>query len=468
LLTYSFGAGTGWTNVGATYASLRPTVSAVKYDAGSFSYFGTASYEYDEKFAIDAIVRRDASYRFVQDYKWGTFWSVGGRWNIDKESFMNNSVINKLKLRVSYGTQGNQNLVAVAAGVNPIYFGNNYVRDLVSTGTGYGNTGSYFPSQIANTSLRWEKQTMTNIGLDFEVWKSRLSGNVDVYNRQTTDLFNTINTSATVGLHNINGNSGGINNKGIEVSLRYKIIKDSKDFKLSVFANGSYNKNKMTDIERTVDGDRILENGSLVYEFYTVPYLGVNPADGNLLFMDINGNPTENPSDSDRRRTGKSDTPVYQGGFGFNADYKGFFLDSQFSFAKEVWRYDYGLLWLNTPSYVGDNNVSADLLNAWTPTNTSTNIPSLTASNFTSGGDYSDMWLKDASYLRLKNISIGYNFSAKTLKGTFITGLKVYAQGENLYTWTKWRGFDPESTDDTNLGKFPSPKTISFGLNVQF
>lgn len=469
LKTYAFGAGTGWTNVGATYPALRPTVSALKQQAGIFSYFGTLGYEYDGKYGLDAIVRRDASYRFVADYKWGTFWSVGARWNVDKEGFMNGSAFRMLKLRGSYGTQGNQNLLLPAAGGNPIYLGNNLVRDLVGTGTGYGNTGSYVLSQLANPLLHWEKQTMANIGVDFDVWNSRLTGSVDIYSKKTSDLFNDINISAIVGYGStIKGNQGGISNKGIEAALRYKVL-NRENFKLSVYANGSYNKNEITDIERTIAGDRIYENGSLVNEFYVVPYVGVNPETGNLLFLDINNNVTENVGDADRRATGKTDSaPKYQGAFGLSADYKGFYLDAQVTFVKDIWRYDYAMSWLLNPGYVGDNNVSADLLNAWTPTNTNTDVPSLFASNVQMGTDYSDRWLKDASYMRLKNVQLGYNVSRDLLRGTFIRSLKLYVQGENLHTWTKWKGFDPESTDASNLGKFPSPKTYSVGVNVEF
>lgn len=469
LKTYAFGAGTGWTNVGANFPNLRPTVSGFKADGGSFSYFGTAGYEYEDKYGVDFIVRRDASYRFVDDYTWGTFWSVGGRWNLDRENFMKNSKFNLLKLRASYGTQGNQNILSPAFGANPLYLGNNLVRDLVASGTGYGNNGSYDLSQLANTELHWEKQTMTNFGVDFELWDNRFGGNIDVYRKRTTDLFNDINLSAVVGWGtSISGNQGGIDNEGIEVALRYKLIKDWKGFNFSIFANGSYNKNEITDLEKTIAGDYILEEGRKVYEYYYVPYLGVNPANGNLLFLDKDGNETETPDDTDRRATGKSVTPDYVGSFGFNSEYKGFFLDAQFNFVANVWRNDTALFWLYNPSYVGDMNVSADLLNAWTPTNTDTTVPSLTATNFSSVLDYSDQYLKDASYIRLKNVSFGYTFSKEMLKKSFMSSLKVYVQGENLYTWTRWKGFDPESSESSNLGRFPSPRVITFGLNVEF
>jgi len=158
LLNYAFGAGTGWTNVGANFAPLRPTTSAAKNMAGMFSYFANATYDYADKFGVDAVIRRDASYRFIDDNRWGTFWSLGGRWNINKEKFMDNSVFSMLKLRASIGVQGNQNVLAAAYGGNPLYTASNLVRDLAATTTGYGNTAGYGLSQFGNNKLQWEEQ----------------------------------------------------------------------------------------------------------------------------------------------------------------------------------------------------------------------------------------------------------------------------------------------------------------------
>ena len=470
LLTYAFGAGTGWTNVGANFPALRPTTSAAKNVGGIFSNFISATYDYDGKYGLDVTARRDASYRFVDDNRWGTFWSVGGRWNIDKESFMKNSIFNMLKLRASYGIQGNQNLGVPAFGGNPLYPNANLVRDLIATGVGYGNSGSYGLSQFGNNTLQWEEQTMTDIGIDFGILKDRLSGSVDFYDRITDKLFTSINLSAAAGAGTgLSGNNGKLENKGIEVSLRYKVVRNN-NFNLEVFANGSFNENKYKDIVRTPDaGNNVIEeNGGQVNEYWVVPYAGVNPANGELLFVAADGSLTESPDDVDRRRSGKSNIPVYQGGFGFNMDYKGFFVDSQFSFSYDQWRFDYAQLWLNSPSFAADNNMSTDILNAWTPTNTNTNVPSFNASNFDLGTDFSDKWLKDASYVRLKNVSFGYNFSKKMLEKSFLTSLKLFVQAENLYTWTKWRGFDPDFGTTANVGSFPTPRTVSFGVNVEF
>jgi TonB-linked SusC/RagA family outer membrane protein len=469
-LTYAFGAGTGWTNLGANNPTLRPTNAAVKNMAGTYSNFASLTYDYADKYGFDATIRRDASYRFIDDNRWGTFWSVGARWNIDKENFMKNSAFNMLKLRASYGIQGNQNIGFLGNGVNPLYSNDNLIRDLIGTGTGYGNTGSYVLTQFGNNTLQWEEQAMTNIGLDFGLWKDRLTGTIDVYEKITNELFTSRPISAAVGAGTgIAGNNGKLSNSGIELALRYKIFR-SNDFNMEVFVNGAYNKNEYKDIETVADAASgiIEEEGGQVNEYWLVPYAGVNPANGNLLFVAADGSLTEDPTDNDRRRTGTSWIPKYQGGFGLNMDYKGFFVDSQFAFAKDQWRFDYAQLWLNSPTFAADNNMSTDILNAWTPTNTNTNIPSLNAGNFQQGTDFSDNWLKDASYLRLKNLSFGYNFSKKMLEKSFMTSLKLFVQAENLYTWTKWRGFDPDFGGISSVGSFPTPRTVSFGLNVEF
>jgi len=186
------------------------------------------------------------------------------------------------------------------------------------------------------------------------------------------------------------------------------------------------------------------------------------------LFIDKDGNLTETPNDDDRIRTGKSNIPIYQGGFGFNMDFSGFFVDTQFAYSLDQWRFDYAQLWLNSPSFAPDNNMSTDILNAWTPTNTNTDVASVNAANFDLATDFSDKWLKDASYVRLKNFSVGYNFSKKMLENSFLSTVKVFMQAENLYTWTKWRGFDPDFGTTANVGSFPTPRTVSFGLNVEF
>jgi hypothetical protein len=188
---------------------------------------------------------------------------------------------------------------------------------------------------------------------------------------------------------------------------------------------------------------------------------------GNLLFLDKNGSLTETPTNADRRSTGKSNVPVYTGGFGFNTSYKGFFLDAQFSYAFDVWRFDGDLDRLSTPlSWVGITPITADHLDAWSPTNVNGSFPSLTATNVAAGTTFSDRFLKDASYIRMKNVSFGYQVPSSNFKNSFISSLRIYSQFENLLTWSKWKGYDPEGY--FTRGAFPTPKIISFGVDVQF
>lgn len=472
--TWSPGAGTGYVPFSTTTPTLyRPTVQALKRDAGLFSYFGTVDYDYDSRFGIAGTIRRDASYKFIDDNKWGTFYSVAGRWNMDKEAFMNNSVFKELKLRASYGTNGNQNVPAPGSGVNPNFLGSNLVRDTNSSQSGYGNAASLGIGVLANPAVKWETTTQLDLGVDFNV-SDRLTGSIDFYNKKTTDLFDDIQISAVTGQYSIDGNNGSIQNRGLEVGLKYDFFKN-KAFKLDVYVNGAYNKaTYLTTLQPNnateYNGNFIRQVDGLIYEYNLVPLVGVNPANGNLLFLDINGNETETVTDADRRATGKSYLPVYQGGFGLNASYNGFFVSSQFSFAAEVYRFDFDLTNLSDPGAIGVFPVTADLLNAWTPTNTNTNVPSLTAdsANLAAGDTFSDRWLQDASYIRLKALTFGYMVPSKFLNKTLFQGVKIYSQMENYITWTKWRGLDPESSGASNQGGYPAPKVISFGLDLQF
>ncbi|MFN3968438.1 SusC/RagA family TonB-linked outer membrane protein [Flavobacterium sp.] len=471
LLTYAPGAGTGYIAFNpATPNSYISTAAASKIDAGTLSYFATLDYDYNDKYGFAAVIRRDATYRFVDDYKWGTFWSVSGRWNVDKEKFMEGSIFSMLKLRASYGTQGNQNIVAPGYGTNPLLLATSIVRDLNATGAGYNNDPGIFVSNIANTDLRWEEISQANIGLDFIMLNNRIEGNVDVYRKQTEKLYSDINRSAATSIYSQSGNNGGLRNTGVELQLKYNVFKN-KALDLQLFANMAYNKNEITSLTPTDQSGSALVNqvGDMAYQWNLIPYVGVNQANGNLLFLDADGNVTENPDlIADRRLTGKSSVPVYQGGFGFNATYKGFFFNTLFSWTKDVWRVDNQLSWAYNVDFIGDDNVSSDMLNAWTAQNP-TNFPALNASNgSTYGSTATDRFLYDSSFLRFKNLTFGYNFPSNFLKGTFIQSLRLYAQAENLYTWTKWRGFDPENTQVLSVTAFPNPKTVSFGASIRF
>ncbi len=465
--TTSPGAGTGYILDNSTNDRFVPTVAAYTFRTGLFSYFATADYDYKSKYGIGATIRRDASSRFASSNKWGTFYSVSGRWNIDKESFMEGSVFSALKLRGSYGTSGNQDIV------NSTFGALNNTRELFTSGTGYNGTQSFILAQLAVPDLRWEKTAQANIGLDFEVFKQRLRGTFDVYQKKTTDLYLPVPLSAINATSTIFANYGALENKGVEATLSYDLLKSENGLNLTLNFNGAYNKNKIIDVAGTTgvidNGNTVVQEGRMIDEYFVTRYQGVNPANGNLLFLKANGTLTEAPDVvTDRVLSGKSKLPMYQGGFGLDASYKGFFVTSNFSYAAKVYRIDFDLQGLQNPSSnVGIFNFSSDMLNAWTPTNRDTNIPSLKAANFSSQNN-SDRYLMDASYVRLRFASVGYNFPKKVIAKTPFKTVKLFLQGENMVTFSKWRGWDAESPRISDQYQYPTPKLVSVGINLEF
>lgn len=459
-------SGAGWIKDNSDDDLYVPSVGMSVANSGLFSYFANASYDYDSRYGIEATIRRDASFRFANSNRWGTFYSVSARWNISNEKFMEDSSFDDLKLRGSYGTAGNQDIIG-----SGLFGGASLFRDLYAVGGGYNNNPSLIISNIANPHLKWETVEQANIGLDFGVWNSRLRGSVDVYQKTTKDLYQSQPISAIYGTSSIFANIGTMRNRGVELILAADVVRND-NFKVTINVNGSYNKNEIVKLP-TADGivwnggGNIMREGDMLGQFYLYEYAGVNPDNGNLWFYDKNGNMTETPTDEDRKFTGKSAYPLYQGGFGFDADYKGFFLSTQFSFVQDMWRVDNDYSDFLSTRDIGIFNKSRELHDSWTPTNRDAKHPSLHNTNEFYQSD-SDRFLRDASYVRLRYITLGYNFPAKNLAPLKLSSLRVYAQAENLLTWTKWKGFDAESNRGSDFAQYPTPKTVSFGLEVQF
>lgn len=463
--------GAGFAADVATNDFYVPQISVGQLRNDLVSYFGSADYDYKKKYGVVATVRRDGSSRFIGDNQWGNFWSVGGRWNIDEEAFMDNvTFVNSLKFRGSYGTVGNQRVVGgtIFAGINPPGFADIYsVSNNAYNGeTGYGINFGY-------PDLSWELTTQYNVGVDFELNDSRLRGSFDYYNRATSEQFLSSPVTSTSGVDAINRNSEAtVTNKGLELQMSYDLIRDTKnEIALTFKANGAFNDNRVSKIESTggriINGNFITENGGNIFEPWVYNYLGVNPLTGNLLFESANGTPTETPVAADRKAQNVNFSPVYVGGFGFDFSYKGFFLSSLFTYAFDVARFDFDLDNLHDINNIGQFVVSPDMLNAWTPTNTNTVIPSLTATNF-GAGDISNRFLRDASFVRVRNIQLGYNVPKKFLRDTYISDMSFTLQGENLYNFTKWEGFDPESDRSSDVYQYPTPRLFTLGLQVKF
>lgn len=466
--TFVPGTGSGYLTDVVAHDEYVANVSASKLKYNLISYFATVDYGYDDRYGIVGSYRYDGSSRFLGDNIWGSFWSVGARWNISNESFLkNNTFIDVLKMRASYGMTGNQRVFAGTeyTGLVPPTNQDTYTiaSNVYNGQNGYTINFGY--------NFKWETTSQMNVGLDFEFMKHRLRGTVDVYNRKTFDLFDFQGQSPVTGTTGFQVNADTeVLNKGFELDLAYDVIR-TPELKFTVRGNWAYNDNSVENVYQGVqeNGNTITYNGGKIYEFYLIPYVGVNQENGNLLFLDINNNVTENPNpETDRRRTGKNDIPVYQGSFGFDFDYKGFYASSTFTYAAKTYRLDFDLDGLYDPGQLGQFVVSSDMLDAWTPDNTNTDVPSLNATNRDIGTNDSDRWLIDASYIRLRNAQVGYRVPKRFLEKTFMTGLSFYMQGENLYTWSKWRGFDAESNRAADQAQYPTPRIISFGVEVKF
>lgn len=439
------------------------TVNAEILNAGLFSFFGAVDYDYDQRFGFGATVRRDASYRFAASNKWGTFWSVSGRWNISNEEFMEGSVINNLKLRGSYGTAGNQDIVS-----GGLFGGPDLTEDFFTTTAGYGNANSIALAQLGNRSLKWETIESWNVGLDFGVWQNRLRGAFDVYKRTTTDLFQSTPLSATTGVTSQNANTGSLTNTGFDFQVNYGVIQNIDGFNLNVALVGNYNKTELIDLPNE-EGEIIGvgRNGGIIGEYYTLRYAGVNPANGNLLYLTAEGDVTENPdADTDRVWLDKSLIPDWNGAFTLDMDYKGFFLTTQWNYVVGVDRFDNDYAGLIDPTNVGQFNFSTDILRAWSQPGDVTDIPRPNAANLNSFGN-SDRFLRSADFLRLRFASFGYSFPAKYLEGSGFSSARVFFNGENILTFSEWRGFDPETRSNTSR-QYPTPKTFSIGFELGF
>ena len=286
-------------------------------------------------------------------------------------------------------------------------------------------------------------------------------------NANTNDEFPTLST-----------NSGEIKNSGFDLPMAYDVIR-SKDLNLSVNLVGNYNKQEIidlpTDTGEIINPDGIgsigLQEGGLINEYFLVRYVGVNQENGNLLFLDADGNETENPDvDTDRVFLGTNLAPDFQGSVGFDLNYRGLFFSTQWNYAIGIDRIDNDLANFSDPTNIGQFRATGDLLRAWTPENTNTDMPSLTATNIALDGN-SDRFLQSADFLRLRFATAGYDLPSRYLDGTGLNRIRVFVQGENLLTFTPWRGFDPETVNTFNPAQsrlFPTPKVFSVGLEVGF
>ncbi|MFD2744056.1 MULTISPECIES: SusC/RagA family TonB-linked outer membrane protein [Sphingobacterium] len=443
-----------------------------------FAAIARMNYTYDDRYLLTATVRRDGSSKFGNGNKWGTFPSVSGAWNIDRESFMENaSWVNQLKLRAGFGLVGNQNI--------PDYS----FMTVYSPSYSLGSVG-FVPedSRFGNRDLRWEKQQQWNVGIDASFWNNRLSITGEVFAMSNRDLLMRMSLWPSFGYNYQIANVAKLDNKGIEFNFNALLVSTS-DFQWRIAGNIAHDRNK---VRQLLDGVDVLWNGGNImsrdgnlfvgeslntyYSFsaekiaqqsdmgrvenmtFYNDYI-VRP--GDILPKDLNGDGKITPED-DMTIVGKAD-PRFYGGFTTNLRYKGLSLDAAFVYSygakKFDWKYERMM----------DGNATAgpaheDQLDRWTPENTDTNIPRAYRGNrYNRFGYGSTNWgLMNASFLRLAALTLRYNFSQASINPV-LENLSVFTSANNLFLITPYKGYDPESGEG-----FPLAKSFTFGLNVSF
>ena len=434
--------------------------STASSDYSRMSFFGRAEYNYTDRFYADFSVRTDGSSRFGKDNRWGAFWSVGTMWNLRNEAFMSSARnwLTFAQVSLSTGTSGNSEIP-------------NYEHlALVAGGLDYIGNSGMAPMQPGNEELTWESTWTTNLGFHFGFW-NRMNIDLELYNKQTSDMLMQVPLSYAQS----NGygykwdNVGGMVNRGAEINLTGTLVQ-VKDFSWSLNANVSYNFNKITELYNGVteyergETSTKLVVGHPLGEFYINRYAGVNPANGDALWYDKNGEITNELRDEDKVLLGKTYIAPWQGGFGTALSWKGLSLTAQFSWVADRWMLNNDRYFDESNGRFATYNQSRRLLNRWKKPGDITDIPR--------HGEYTEFdsrLLEDASFLRLKNVNLSYSFPAELLqKSRIIRGLRVYAQAQNLLTFTNFSGLDPEGTTNLYAAQYPMSRQFTFGLDLMF
>lgn len=437
-------------------------------------YFSRVEYDYDDKYYFSGSFRRDASSKFHPDVRWGNFWSVGSAWRVTEEAFMNGvDIISNLRVKASYGTQGNDAI----AGTNLFTDQYEFVTDGVNVSPKLAYRG--------NPDLTWEKSNNFNVGIELGLIE-RIALNADFFIKKTKDLLYQKPLPLSGGTPTwIWDNQIDMKNTGYEIELLVDVI-NSNNLKWDVAFNMTSYKNKLTklpadktDPEGYVSGNYWRKIGGSLYDWYRYEYAGVDPQTGKSLWhtseLDSKGAETgrklttDDYSLADQYQLGKSAIPDFYGGFSTSIAYYGFDLSMQTAFQVGGYVYDVAYAGLMTGGDDAGRNWSKDIYKRWTPTNTETDIPRLSSTDQNVIAS-SDRFITDASYFSLKNITLGYNIPGNILAKYNIESVRIYATGDNLLLISARKGLDPRQTftGTTYSGTYSALRTMSLGISVGF
>ena len=449
------------------------------------SYFTQWKYTYDNKYMAEVSLRRDGRSNFGDNAKYGNFFSFSGGWNINNEEWFNADWVNSLKLRASYGSVGN-----APSSLYPQY-------DLYSVSVNYNGIAGALISAIGNKELTWEKTYTTGIGVDASMFDNRLRFNFDYYIKDTDNILYSVPVTGLTGVTNIWRNVGEMRNTGFEIAIGGDIIR-TKDLTWSVDLNIGHNKNELRDLYKQLDangnyvvrpvqiGDGsgisgsaqcILEIGEAVDTYYIREWAGVDSQTGSPMWYknDENGNKvtTTSPGDADYYKLGSASPDLF-GGFNTSLTWKSFDLNAVFGYSIGGKLYNYARLEYDSDGTYTDRN-QMKLQDGWSRWEKPGDIATHPAANYgnkSQANIASSRYLEDGDYLKLRSLTLGYNLK---LTQWGIQNMRVYLAGENLFTWTKYSGLDPEIPASNGSvmktagpGLYPSVRKFMFGLNLTF
>ena len=426
---------------------------------GYLSFFARGEYNYQNRYYADFSLRTDASSRFGKSGRWAAFWSIGLMWDAKRESFLENVAwLNTARVALSTGTSGNSSIP-------------NYDHlALVGGGANYNDNMGIYPMQSGNEDLGWEKLWTTNVALHLG-FIDHINLDLEFYNKLTTDMLMSVPVSyADKGEGFRWDNIGAMVNRGFELSLNADIVR-SYQFTWNISANVSYNRNKITELynglneyELSTTGTKLVV-GHPVGEFFINRYAGVNPANGDALWYTKDGEVTTQFNESDKVMIGKNYIAPWQGGFGTSLSWKGLTLSAQFSWVADRWMINNDRFFEESNGLYSAYNQSRRLLyDRWKQPGDVTDIP-----RYGVTPQIDSRFLEDASFLRLKNVMLSYSLPNDLLrKSNFFTSARIYIQAQNLFTFTKFSGIDPESSSNAYKAQYPMSRQYSLGIDLTF
>jgi TonB-linked SusC/RagA family outer membrane protein len=469
--------------------SLQKVASSYTDNLMREGFLGRVQYDYSGKYFGSASIRRDASSKFAPGHRWGTFGSIGGAWQINKETFMEPYTwVDLLKLKLSYGVQGND------AGMDDYAYADKYTTSYNKDTKEY----SIKMTQKGNNNLTWESNKEINVGVEFALFKNRLNGSIEFYNRKTTDLLynKTLPLSSGISVPTYPVNVGAMVNRGLEISLDGTPYKD-ENIEWGLNFNMTTNHNEITKLDPSVakngikTSSYILREGGSYLEAYMVKYAGTDKTTGEgLYYMDVTdakGNVTGKTTTTDLTKATLYDLgttlPDVYGGFGTTFKAYGFDLSAQFSFQLGGKIYDGQYQALMNNGRSAGSAMHKDLLKAWSPENPTSNIPRLSTAAPDDPGSGSqtpiDRFLTSSNYLSLNNITLGYTLPKFIVRQIKLDNIRVYLAAENLFLLTKRKGLDPRygifelqnsMTAGTGLasGSYASMRSVTAGVTISF